>query len=725
MFARKEQRSSGKLSRRRLVGAIAAVILLPAIAAPTILNVVATADADIAPITQTPPDRVDLGLRYAGLTPAKKGEPCVGGYRADDSTTCTHGPDAPPPGLDIKRDIAPVAPAVAEPIAPQRETAAGPTESDVAQDAGGSVDTDSAPALLADAAPDTAGYTMAPSGVACEGDGVSGKRVQVLYVRGASTASRFGTYLNSFRTWAAGVDTIYDASAQETGGSRHIRFVTTPDCNVDVREVEVSATAIATFSATISALRALGYNRTDRKYMIFADSKVYCGIGSFPGDQKIAASNRSNSGPAYGRSDSGCWSPSVAAHELGHNLGAVNDSAPNSNKAGHCVDEYDVMCYNDPNGAKTRVVCTARTHDQRLDCNHDDYYHTNPKPGSYLATHWNMANSDFLIRGPNAGGGTTSPAPTTAAATPTRTPPTSPRATRPAGGPPTAQSGGTASPGPSSSTSPSTGPAATPSPTRSRDIAPTSSPSPSRGVDPTVSPGPGTSTPGGTPRALRISDAGTTSVRLTWDAAAAGTRYAVLLNGRSLGSVRSTSVRVTGLRPDTEYRFAVSTVQADRSLVPHTAEATVRTRSVATVPGTDRVVAVSNVMTGGVAEVFGARAADGTPVVLSRRNDASPQRWKLVPAGDGYLMRSEATGKCLAPLTGAAPAAGTPLVQYACAAGHATQVWRLVATPFGSALTSGDGLVAAAGTQRFCTDRVLTLQRPSAARHQSWTVEAV
>src|SRR5207248_4842237 len=93
-------------------------------------------------------------------------------------------------------------------------------------------------------------------------------------------------------------------------------------------------------------------------------------------------------------------------HELGHNLGAVNDSAPNSSKAGHCLDEYDVMCYNDSGGLKTHVVCTDRAHDQRLDCNHDDYYNTNPSPGSYLTNHWNVADNQFLIHGD-----TTSPPP--------------------------------------------------------------------------------------------------------------------------------------------------------------------------------------------------------------------------------------------------------------------------------------------------------------------------
>lgn len=54
------------------------------------------------------------------------------------------------------------------------------------------------------------------------------------------------------------------------------------------------------------------------------------------------------------------------------------------------------MCYSDePYYPIMQQLCPA-DHEQRLDCNHDDYYHTNPQPDSYLATHWNVADSQFL-----------------------------------------------------------------------------------------------------------------------------------------------------------------------------------------------------------------------------------------------------------------------------------------------------------------------------------------
>jgi hypothetical protein len=120
--------------------------------------------------------------------------------------------------------------------------------------------------------------------------------------------------------------------------------------------------------------------------------------------------------------DSGCWNGSTAAHELMHNLGGVQRSAPNTSGAGHCVDEYDVMCYSDAPNYPTMVIrCPQTSHNARFDCNHDDYYHTNPGSGTYLDTQWNAANSRYLLLAPP---GTVTPA-ATATPTVTGTPPTS------------------------------------------------------------------------------------------------------------------------------------------------------------------------------------------------------------------------------------------------------------------------------------------------------------
>ncbi|MDI1461573.1 ricin-type beta-trefoil lectin domain protein [Catellatospora sp. KI3] len=277
---------------------------------------------------------------------------------------CTHGPDAAPAGLDVKREIKPLVAAVAAGALP-----------------------------------------------VCEGDGTSGKRVEVLYIHGST--SRYAQYLETFRTLAEGVDNIFNASAAETGGTRHVRYVTenvNGACRAVVRDVQIPDAALNAndWAPLLNAVQAAGYTRTDRKYLQFVDANVYCGIGGFAGDTRKGDSNRSNVGPEYARADNGCWTAGVAAHELGHTLGAVNNNAPNASGAAHCVDEYDVMCYKDSDGVTLVYRCTDRAHDDRLDCNHDDYYHTNPAAGSYLATYYNVADNLFLIKS-----GTTPPQPTT------------------------------------------------------------------------------------------------------------------------------------------------------------------------------------------------------------------------------------------------------------------------------------------------------------------------
>ena len=91
-------------------------------------------------------------------------------------------------------------------------------------------------------------------------------------------------------------------------------------------------------------------------------------------------------------------------------MGAVMCSSPNHTAYGHCTDDYDIMCYNDGPGTVLRIVCGDQAQDNRLDCNKDDYFNTNPPAGSYLATHWNTANNRFLLTSGGTGGGGRRPA---------------------------------------------------------------------------------------------------------------------------------------------------------------------------------------------------------------------------------------------------------------------------------------------------------------------------
>jgi hypothetical protein len=675
------------------------VLGVSVIVAPGLFGGLWSSPDGLIPISDVPDDNPRLGLVYEGLAPAKSGAPCVGAYEVVQRDTCTHGPDEAPLGLDVSRSVQPVARVAPVPALPRRDISGPPRDKDLAADEGAVNPGETAPAVVPEAvaaepAGDPAGEpVVGPGGVVCDGDGIAGKRVQVLYVYEAGTASRYSQYLASFRTWAAGVDAIYNSSAQDTGGTRHLRYVTTPDCQIDVAEVQVPARALATFNANITALKNLGYKRTDRKYMLFADAKVYCGIGTFTSDARTGSDNRNNRGPSYGRSDAGCWTASVAAHELAHNLGAVLNGAPNSSKAGHCTDDYDVMCYKDAPGTVVRIVCPERAKDKRLDCNHDDYYNTDPSPGSYLATHWNVADSDFLMG--RRAGGTPDPEP---APTPTATPEPAPTVvpSPPAGQP---RPSGTAAPPPSPPGNPPRPPGNPPRP-------------------PAPAPPPAPPVAGAT---LDVIDTTSTSTRLAWPGLPPGTRYAIVLDDRTIGWTTARRVRIIGLQPDTPYRMQVAVRGADGLLHPYAGPAVVHTAPTSQ-PTPGMVFQLTNALTGGAGSLYGARGATGTPLVLGRRDTAVSQQWELEPVPSGaFQMRSKATGQCVT--ARGAVVAGAVVVQQPCEAGDVTQHWRPAQSPYGFILTPANGaaLVIGVSRLRYGGQRLLVLQRADKSRHQSWS----
>lgn len=263
--------------------------------------------------------------------------------------------------------------------------------------------------------------------VSCEGDGTSGYRTQAMYVVEAGRTNRFASLQSSLQLWAAGVDDVFNRSAALTGGVRHVRYVTDTDgstCVARVLNVTVPAGSMTSFNATISAVQALGYDNPARKYLMWTDATVLCGIASmYPNDGDGQGNPNNGSYAQYARIDSGCWGfgdggaqHSVEAHELLHTMGGVMSTAPHGTRAGHCWDEADTMCYADGGGFAMQQICPSQR-EYLLDCNNDDYYSTYPDPGSWLDSHWNAADSRFLIGGGDGSGGGALGAPTVLGAT--------------------------------------------------------------------------------------------------------------------------------------------------------------------------------------------------------------------------------------------------------------------------------------------------------------------
>ncbi|MEX2557135.1 MAG: hypothetical protein WEB06_16090 [Actinomycetota bacterium] len=234
----------------------------------------------------------------------------------------------------------------------------------------------------------------ASSAIACIGDGTDGVRVQAIYARASNVPDRFAEVAPLIAQYAADADHQLNVSAGLSGQGRRIRYVT-EDCQLDIVRAELTAQGDNSFSASRTELRAQGFNRSDRKYLVWVDAAVgICGIAEMYSDDRASASNWNNSGNMFARVDAPCWGY-AEAHELLHTIGAVQNSAAHSTDAGHCFDENDTMCYSDGSGVSMVSTCPALP-SWHVDCNLDDYFNAAPVEGSYLETHWNSARSIYL-----------------------------------------------------------------------------------------------------------------------------------------------------------------------------------------------------------------------------------------------------------------------------------------------------------------------------------------
>ena len=167
------------------------------------------------------------------------------------------------------------------------------------------------------------------------------------------------------------------------------------DTNGEIR-VDSFATPTAAFEDVVRSAKAAGFDRPNADYTIFFDGLGPgggCGIGSYRIDERLVASNASNTGGGYGITYQPCWFGTTPMHENGHNQGAVQYSAPQGTGAGgHCNEGHDVLCYAPDGGDRNQshtIGCADRVH---FDCGANDYFDSAPEPGEYLETHWNLGS---------------------------------------------------------------------------------------------------------------------------------------------------------------------------------------------------------------------------------------------------------------------------------------------------------------------------------------------
>jgi hypothetical protein len=241
--------------------------------------------------------------------------------------------------------------------------------------------------------------------------------IKVVYAFAADQPDRSAAWTDSLQ---GDVSRIEQFLALQSGGRRALRFDMGTNCGSQYVDVQVVALPQARsyylddFDRIADDVHAVVASTPGpRNVFVLADglssSSVY-GIGEvYPNADQSGAGNIHNAGgltgimfvtPGTSPNASG-WQPTVMLHEITHNLGGVQSTAPHETSFAHCTDGQDIMCYADgsPEGAAYNPnVCPyiSGALAQTYDCGRDDYYDPAPAPGSYLATHWNVYNSAFM-----------------------------------------------------------------------------------------------------------------------------------------------------------------------------------------------------------------------------------------------------------------------------------------------------------------------------------------
>ena len=206
---------------------------------------------------------------------------------------------------------------------------------------------------------------------------------------------------------------------------QHYRFYCKNDAVVSVRTVKlvpIGSDAAYTFNDVVGSLTNQvgdGLGTVDFRdprfvYAVLVDNIGCCyswgGQASVMADDQpdptLNANNQQWSG--YARDSmirlgfDASTEATIFQHEVGHNLGAVQDTSPHSSGAFHCYDGYDIMCYADggpffQGGGAMSYDCPYQTDGLAVfDCGGDDYYNAAPPSGAFLESHWNVANSAWL-----------------------------------------------------------------------------------------------------------------------------------------------------------------------------------------------------------------------------------------------------------------------------------------------------------------------------------------
>jgi chitodextrinase len=232
----------------------------------------------------------------------------------------------------------------------------------------------------------------------------SERHVRLVYAIPADGEDRSAQVIPALRQSAYEMSAVIDNEARSVSptAGRRVRMLCDGNGDAVVETYRLRSTQSTLlaggFSSVITEVHASAgtvKSTGTLRYLVYYDADLgsFSGIGQLYNDDAPAVNNYNNSGGMVALQDnsSGTDAPSwyVLLHESTHNMGGVQNSAPDASGFGHCIDGIDVECYEDGSGLYTETTCATL---MQYDCDHDSYFNPAPAGGSYLATHWNVGS---------------------------------------------------------------------------------------------------------------------------------------------------------------------------------------------------------------------------------------------------------------------------------------------------------------------------------------------
>ena len=222
-------------------------------------------------------------------------------------------------------------------------------------------------------------------------------QIHMIYMHPSDKPSRFGQFAAMFQA------DIKQASAYLQQYSRELRFDFRAGGYADITVVKSSSnnkrlSSGNQFSIVSNELKNKGFTKTNKKYAVWLDAgSNYCGQGTLYSDTRRSSANYNDVNRTTGivyrpypttNADGGFCRGRTLAHELGHNMGALQKQAPNAFDGAHCDDDQeDVMCYEGNATFDSGDV-------GQFDYKNDDYWDpaANPALGSSTKLAWWTVN---------------------------------------------------------------------------------------------------------------------------------------------------------------------------------------------------------------------------------------------------------------------------------------------------------------------------------------------